>query len=85
MTRDPDADPPSGPRLAREVLDRLPDVRDGLTRIERIVLWQLHETQREFPGRNVPTATLYGRVVEHANISEPEFMRVLSRLIGTRF
>ena len=31
------------PRL----LDRLPDVRDGLTRLERVILWQLHVTQRE--------------------------------------
>jgi hypothetical protein len=76
--------PESGPRLSGEVRDHLPDVRDGLTRIERIVLWQLHETQREFPGRNVPTATLYGRVVEHVSLSEREFLRVLSRLVGTR-
>jgi hypothetical protein len=80
-----DSDPPSGPRLSREVLDRLPDVRDGLTRVERIVLWQLHEAQRDFPGRNVPTATLYGRVVEHADLSVQEFTRILQRLIGTDF
>ena len=79
-----DEEPASGPRLGRDVLDRLPDVRDGLTRIERIILWQLHETQREFPGRNVPTATLYGRVVEHVSLSERDFMRALQRLIGTR-
>lgn len=46
--------------------DNLPDVRDGLTRRERIVLWQLGELQKERKGRNVPTAQLYGRVVEHA-------------------
>ncbi len=79
-----DEEPESGPRLGREMLDRLPDVRDGLTRIERIVLWQLYEAQREFPGRNVPTATLYGRVVEHVSLSERDFSRVLQRLIGTR-
>lgn len=60
----------------------LPDVRDGLTRTERIILYVLYETEREFPGRNVPTATLYGRVVEHVNISVPEFQRVLQRLVG---
>jgi hypothetical protein len=27
--------------------DRIPDVRDGLTRRERIVLYVLHETQKE--------------------------------------
>lgn len=62
--------------------DRLPDVRDGLTRIERVVLYCLHELEREFPGRHVPTATLYGRVVEHVNISIPELQRVLTRLVG---
>ena len=36
--------------------DIIPDVRDGLTRVERVVLYCLHETQKEFPGRNVPTA-----------------------------
>lgn len=64
--------------------DNLPDVRDGLTRLERIVLHVLHETQRERGGRNVPTAMLYGRVVEHINISEQELQRVLQRLIGVR-
>lgn len=65
-------------------LDRIPDVRDGLTRVERVVLFCLHETQREFPGRTVPTATLYGRVVEHVNISVDEFQRVLERMVGRR-
>lgn len=68
------------PRL----LDRLPDVRDGLTRLERVILWQLHVTQRERDDRNVPTAMLYGRVVEHVNVSVEEFQRTLQRLIGVR-
>ena len=62
--------------------DWIPDVRDGLTRVERVVLYCLHETQKEFPGRNVPTATLYGRVVEHIDLSVPQFQRVLQRLTG---
>lgn len=68
------------PRL----LDRLPDVRDGLTRLERVILWQLHVTQKERNDRNVPTAMLYGRVVEHVNVSVEEFQRALTRLVGTR-
>jgi hypothetical protein len=64
--------------------DNLPDVRDGLTRLERIVLYVLHQTQRERGDRDVPTAMLYGRVVEHINISEAELQRVLQRLIGGR-
>jgi hypothetical protein len=66
----------------REVRDRIPDVRDGLTRLERVILWQLDLTQKERRGRNVPTAMLYGRVVEHVDVSVPEFQRVLSRLVG---
>jgi hypothetical protein len=64
--------------------DVLPDARDGLTRIERIVLHTLHETQRERGGRDVPTAMLYGRVVEKVDISVEELQRVLQRLIGVR-
>lgn len=62
--------------------DRIADVRDGLTRIERIVLHELHEAERERGGRHVPSAQLYGRVVEHVNISVAEFQAVLQRLVG---
>jgi hypothetical protein len=64
--------------------DLLPDVRDGLTRPERIVLWMLHEAQKEFPGRSVPTALLYGRVVEHVNLSVPQFQNILARMVGVK-
>jgi hypothetical protein len=64
------------------ISSELPDVRDGLTRLERLVLCALREAEREFPGRAVPTALLYGRVVEHANISVEEFQRILGRLAG---
>lgn len=59
---------------------QLPDVRDGLTRLERIVLYQLHVLGQELRGRNVPTAMLYGRVVEHIDISEAELNACLIRL-----
>ena len=62
----------------------LPDARDGLTRLERIILRQLREAQRELGRESVPTALLYGRVVEHINVSVDEFQAVLQRLIGTR-
>jgi hypothetical protein len=41
--------------------DKIPDVRHGLTREERVVLRVLHETQKERGDRNVPTAMLWGR------------------------
>ena len=62
----------------------LRDARDGLTRLERIILWQLREAQRELGRDSVPTALLYGRVVEHINVTVEEFQLTLQRLIGTR-
>lgn len=67
---------------ARRVGGELPDARDGLTRLERIILWQLREAQRELGRDSVPTALLYGRVVEHIDVSIDEFQAVLQRLIG---
>ena len=64
----------------KDVRDFLPDVRDGLTRQERIVLWVLHETQKERNGRNVPTAMLWGRVCEHFYISPDDLSALLARL-----
>jgi hypothetical protein len=72
---------PAGPRTAREAI---PDVRDGLTRLERVILVELARAQAERKGANVPTALLYGRVVEHVSVSVPEFQRVLTNLMGAR-
>ena len=58
----------------------LPDTRDGLTREERIVLYVLHETQKERGGREVPTAMLWGRVCEHFYISPGHLSELLARL-----
>jgi hypothetical protein len=63
------------------VTDELPNARDGLTRLERVILWQLHVAQAELGDRTVPTALLYGRVVEYVNVSVEEFQRVLQRLV----
>jgi hypothetical protein len=73
---------PSAPAPLPDLLRDLPDVRDGLTRPERAVLVALHEAQQEFPGRHVPTALLYGRVVEREGMSVEEFQRILARLAG---
>lgn len=61
-------------------LNNIPDVRDGLTRKERIVLNCLHECQKERNGRNVPTVMLYGRVVEHIDMSVDELQLILQRM-----
>jgi hypothetical protein len=61
----------------------IPDVRDGLTRKERVVLWALGQLQANRGGRNVPTAMLYGHVVEHTpaqDMSVEELQRILQRL-----
>jgi hypothetical protein len=63
-------------------LDDMPDVRDGLTRLERVILYTLHEAQAEFGHKNVPTATLYGRVCERIDVTVPRFQRALQRLVG---
>lgn len=68
--------------LPRTPEDHLPDARDGLTRLERIILHELTRAEREHEGRNVPAAMLYGRVVEHINVGVEEFQRVLRRLVG---
>jgi len=68
--------------MAMDNFNYLPDVRDGLTRIERIVLFCIEQIQKERDGRDVPTVMLYGRVVEHVNISEAELQAILQRLIG---
>jgi hypothetical protein len=64
--------------------DAVPDVRDGLTREERVVLHVLRETQLERGGRPVPTAMLWGRVCEHFYISPEELSAMLSRLGASR-
>ena len=65
----------------RDPRDYLPDVKDGLTHRERIVLQCLHALQQE-RGRNVPTGMLYGTVVEYVDMSVEEMQSILVRLIG---
>lgn len=62
--------------------DNIPDVRDGLNRKERAILYCLQQAQTELGGRNVPTIMLYGRVCELVDISPEEFQTILSRFVG---
>ena len=62
--------------------DYLPDIRDGLTHLERTVLQCLHALQQERGDRHVPTGMLYGSVVEHVDMSIAEMQSILVRLIG---
>jgi hypothetical protein len=78
------AERPRRPRGAESAHAELPDVRDGLTRLERVVLSVLSACQKEFPGRGVPTAVLYGRVVEQVNVSVDELQKVLVKLGARR-
>ena len=66
----------------RDPRDDLPDVGDGLTHRERVILWCLKELQEERGGRHAPTGMLYGSVVEHVDMSVEEMQRTLVRLIG---
>ena len=65
----------------RDFRDYLPDVRDGLTYRERIVLQCLYDLQQERGGRNVPTGMLYGSVVEYVDMSVEEMQSILIRLV----
>ena len=67
---------------SRDPRDYLPDIRDGLTHRERVVLQCLYDLQHERSGRNVPTGMLYGTVVEHVDMSVEEMQSILVRLIG---
>jgi hypothetical protein len=60
--------------------NNLPDVRDGLTRKERIVLDCIARIQKERSDRNVPTAMLYGRVLEYVDMSVDELQAILQKL-----
>ena len=61
-------------------VSHLPDARDGLTRKERVVLWVLGRTQAERNGRSIRAAQLYGRVLEHVDMSISELMQTVERL-----
>jgi hypothetical protein len=63
-------------------IDRIPDVRDGLTRAERIILVELEILERERDGANVPLPLLYGRVVGKLDLSIDELQRIVARLAG---
>jgi hypothetical protein len=69
-------------RSQRRTDDRIPDVRDGLTRVERVVLAVLAETQAELGGRNVPMPMLYGRVLARIDLSREELMTIVRQLAG---
>ncbi|MFO0726759.1 MAG: hypothetical protein U1E65_23430 [Myxococcota bacterium] len=69
--------------------DHIPDVRDGLSRVERVVLWAVREVMVERglepgSGRTVPTAEIYGRVVEHLDLRPEEVSAILARLGAMR-
>lgn len=63
--------------------DRIPDVRDGLTREQRVVLHVLSQLHKERGDRNVPTTLLWGRVCEHFYISPEELTEMLAQ-VGAR-
>jgi hypothetical protein len=54
--------------------DDPPDVRDGLTSRERIVLQCLDALQQDRGGRHTPVGMLYGSVVEYVSMSIEEAM-----------
>lgn len=64
---------------------RLPDVRDGLTELERVTLLELRSLAAELGPRGVSSAMLYGRVCERLPtraLTPGVFQATLRRLVG---
>ena len=66
--------------MTSNLIDDVPDVRDGFTRKERIILYCLDQMQKERRGRNVPTAMLYGRVIEYVDMSMDELQAAITAI-----
>ena len=64
-----------------EDFHNIPDVRDGLTELERTILVVLHEAKQEFGDRMISSALIYGRVVERLDVSQEEFEHALRRTV----
>jgi hypothetical protein len=58
----------------------IPDVRDGLTEVERTVLLVLYEARKEYGDRMIPMALLYGRAQERLDMSWEEFSNAIKRV-----
>ena len=58
----------------------IPDVRDGLTELERIILFELYDLRKEYGDRFIPTILLWGRVVEKLGCEQDEVQRALATL-----
>ncbi|MDP4288077.1 MAG: hypothetical protein Q8922_09085 [Bacteroidota bacterium] len=57
----------------------IPDVRDGLTEVERTVLLVLHEARKDYGDRMIPMALIFGRVQERLDLSWEEFQRAITK------
>jgi hypothetical protein len=64
--------------------DRIPDIRDGLTREQRVVLYVLRQLQQERGDADIPTPLLWGRVCEHFYISPQRLSMMLAQLGARR-
>ena len=60
----------------------LPDVRDGLSHRERIMLWCLFELRKEHGDRRIAAGLLYGSVVQHVDMSVEDMKSILLRSVG---
>ena len=61
--------------------DRLiPDVRDGLTELERTILFVLYEARKEYGDRHIPMSLVFGRVVEIIDTNREEFERMMQAI-----
>lgn len=56
------------------------DVRDGLTRKQRVILNCLRKLQAEKPGCHISTVMLYGQVLEIIDIGADEMQAILNTI-----
>ncbi|MCB1739093.1 MAG: hypothetical protein KDK91_01885, partial [Gammaproteobacteria bacterium] len=68
----------SDPPEPSNPFDAIPDARDGLTRVQRLLLLELWHVQRELDRETVPSAMLYGRLLEHIDLSPAGFREALA-------
>jgi len=68
--------------LPKSMRQHIPDVRDGLTEVERTILYVLYRARKEFGDRHIPTWIIYGRVVELIDVPLPLFQELLDGAVA---
>ena len=68
--------------MSEDQFENFGDVRDGLRRKQRIVVYCIDQLEKEWGDRNAPTAMLQGRVLDYVDMSEQELQQILQGMTG---